>query len=532
MAEGGNKYWVIIQAVLEQIKQSQVEAAFKNTRPVTIDVNIANKNAKEQIAKIESQLGSIGDKVKTQAIFKSDELTKYSAEVTHIASGVQTVSKYIVDVNKEGQQTTTLIDSIATQTSKLSLIEQQSLGVYKEKTKALQLQEMEINRVKNIEQQRQTEEYNLNAKLKTLTEQRQLDEYNSAGKTAAQQKAINEKRQKEEYDLNAKLKALMEERQKAEYDSASKIYMKQKSLAENRQKQEYDLNAKAIQQQENLAESTKKYELQLEGFRTKHADAYRVGGNEIEKLDAKVKNLIKSNTGTTTSTHKLKNAQLELGNAVAKTEKKMAIANQATDNLGTSLLKAMKKTVIWATAMTVLYGSLRKFQEGIQYITDLNTEMTNIQIVTGDTDAQVSKLAGDYNELAKKLGVTTLEVAKGNLEWARQGKSAEDSSKLLRASVMMGKLANLEQAQSTEYLTSIINGYKLSIEEVMPTIDKLVALDNAYATSVGEVAEALQKTASTSKLAGVSLDQMAAMISIVSDTMRAAPETIGQAFSR
>jgi hypothetical protein len=49
---------------------------------------------------------------------------------------------------------------------------------------------------------------------------------------------------------------------------------------------------------------------------------------------------------------------------------------------------------------------------------------------------------------------------------------------------MMAKLANMDQAESTEVLTAIINGYKLSLEEVMPTIDSLVSLDNQFASSV------------------------------------------------
>jgi hypothetical protein len=50
----------------------------------------------------------------------------------------------------------------------------------------------------------------------------------------------------------------------------------------------------------------------------------------------------------------------------------------------------------------------------------------------------------------------------------------------------MAKLANMDQAESTEVLTAIINGYKLSLSEVNPTISKLISLDNAYASSVGK----------------------------------------------
>ena len=523
MAEGGNKYWVIIQAALEKIKQSQIEDAFKNIKPVTIDVNIANKNAKEQIARIESQLGSIGDKVKTQAIFKSDELTKYSAEVTHIASGVQTVSKYIVDVNKEGKQTTTLVDSISTQTSKLSLIEQQSLGIYKEKAKALQLQETEINRVKNIEQQRQTEEYNINAKLKALTEQRQLDEYNSAGKTAAQQKAINEKRQKEEYDLNAKLKALMEERQKAEYDSIGKVETRRKEISEKRQKEEYDNIAKSVQQQEKLTESANTYQKRLDDLKITHKEAFK--SEDVQKLAGETQDLINTTRAGTDVTKELKNSYGALDTEIKNVD-------TSNKSFGKTISDNIKKVFQWAVATGAIYGSLRQIKEGIQYITDLNTEMTNIGLVTGQTTKELSGMTTEFNSMAKSLGTTTLEVASGATEWIRQGRSASDTMILLKNSTMLSKLGNIEAADATSKLTATVNAYNISAEDSIEIVDTLVALDNTLAASTQGIADGMQKASSMAKQAGVSYQNLASYIGVVISNTQQSGDTIGQAFSR
>jgi len=77
---------------------------------------------------------------------------------------------------------------------------------------------------------------------------------------------------------------------------------------------------------------------------------------------------------------------------------------------------------------------------------------------------------------------------------------------------MMSKLANMDTAQATEYLTSMINGFKISVEDVVPTIDKLVALDNAFATSVSEIAAAMQRTSNVAQQEGVTFDQLAGYI--------------------
>ena len=282
--------------------------------------------------------------------------------------------------------------------------------------------------------------------------------------------------------------------------------------------------------QKKLTDLSEKYKLQLESLKTVHADAFGKGDTSIEESERKYLNLIDSFKKGNATTQEVSNAFIDLKNKVKDVENGFDSSRAHTDAFTTAISKNIMKVFQWAIATTAIYGSLRKIEEGVEYVTALNAEMTNVQIVTGNTSEEINRLSGEYNKLAKELGVTTLEVAKGNLEWIRQGKSVEDSSELLRASVMLAKLANLDQAESTEYLTSVINGYKLSIDEVMPTIDKLIALDNSYASSAGEVSAALQKTASTAKQAGVSFDQLAAMITVVSDVSRIAPETIGNAF--
>jgi hypothetical protein len=184
---------------------------------------------------------------------------------------------------------------------------------------------------------------------------------------------------------------------------------------------------------------------------------------------------------TTAQTRQMTN----LSNEVKNTGKAMQSVGKMSLSLSAQLAEAFKKIGLWAVATGAWYGAVHEIQMATQYVKDLDKELTNIRIVTGQTKEEVNLLAKEYNSLAKELGVTTLEVVRGSLSWSRQGKSASETAELLKASVMLGKLANLGQAQSTEYLTSIINGYKLSLEDVMPTVSKLVGLDNAYATSVG-----------------------------------------------
>ena len=96
----------------------------------------------------------------------------------------------------------------------------------------------------------------------------------------------------------------------------------------------------------------------------------------------------------------------------------------------------------------------------IEKTKEFDKTMTEVQMVTNQTDTSVRKTLASYSELAKELGTTTDVVAKGNLEWLRQGKSAEDSAKLIRASTMMSTLGAMESSEATQKLTAWVRaGY-------------------------------------------------------------------------
>lgn len=205
-------------------------------------------------------------------------------------------------------------------------------------------------------------------------------------------------------------------------------------------------------------------------------------------------------------------------------------AQKEVDGLTGRIGGAIKKTLEWAVATGAVYTSLQQLKQGIQFISDLDESMTNIRIVTGMTREEIDALTKDFNGLAKELNATTLEVSEGALEWFRQGKTIEEANELVTNSIMASKLANMESAEATEYLTSIINGFKLEATEVTGVLDKLVAVDNESATSVAELAEALKRSSSSANQAGVDFDTLTAYIATVSSVTRRSAGSIGESF--
>lgn len=170
------------------------------------------------------------------------------------------------------------------------------------------------------------------------------------------------------------------------------------------------------------------------------------------------------------------------------------------------------------------------FKQAIQTVKELNVAMTDVQMVAMTTDEETGKLANTYSKLAKQLGATTQEIAEGSVEWLRQGKTLEEVESLMEATMTMSKVGAIDAGSATEYLTSTLNGYKMSAQDAMSVVDKMSAVDLAAATSVEELALALQKTANMARTTGVELDEIIGMIATVSEVTRQAPEIVGTSF--
>lgn len=180
------------------------------------------------------------------------------------------------------------------------------------------------------------------------------------------------------------------------------------------------------------------------------------------------------------------------------------------------------------------YRVLEQVSQGIRKVVDtsaeLNKAQTDLQIVTGKSNAEMVSLMGKYNELAKDLSVTTIDVASGADEWLRQGKSVAETNELIKDSVILSKVGQIDAAEATKYLTSAMNGFKAETSDVIGIVDKLTNVDLESATSAGGLAEAMSKCANSADVAGVSMDALIGYIATVAEVTQKSDSVVGESF--
>ena len=188
--------------------------------------------------------------------------------------------------------------------------------------------------------------------------------------------------------------------------------------------------------------------------------------------------------------------------------------------------KALKNFTLYTITIKFLKKVLREVQ---QTIIQLDKSLTEQAMVTDLTRQQTYKLLKSYQELASQIGATTKEVASVATEYMKQGKSVQDALILTQAAVSAAKIAGISAADSVNYLTTALNGFRLSAEDAMLVSDKFAAVAASSATDYNELAIALSKVASQANLAGMSIDYTTALLAKGLETTREAPETMGTA---
>lgn len=196
-------------------------------------------------------------------------------------------------------------------------------------------------------------------------------------------------------------------------------------------------------------------------------------------------------------------------------------------SLSTMLKSAIERFAVWGIAMRVWTGIGNAISDCTNYIIDLNTAMTNIRVVTMDTQEATEKLLETYNQLGQELGANTLDIAEGAVDWLRQGYSQADTTELVKNSTILSKLALIDNAQATEYLTSALKGYKLEAQDAIGVIDQLVSIDLEAATSAGDMAEAMSRTANMANTTGFEMNELLGMIATMSEVTQNSASTIG-----
>lgn len=166
----------------------------------------------------------------------------------------------------------------------------------------------------------------------------------------------------------------------------------------------------------------------------------------------------------------------------------------------------------------------REALEIVKQYDDINVDL---QLATGEDKGYVKGLISDYAELGNELSTLTQTVAESADNFLRQGRSIEETNKLIEDSIVLSKVAKTSGENASEILTATINGFQLAASEGSKVNDVLTSIDLHSASDASGIGDALTKVASMAKNTGLSLEKTAAMIATVKNATQDADSVIG-----
>lgn len=244
--------------------------------------------------------------------------------------------------------------------------------------------------------------------------------------------------------------------------------------------------------------------------------------NELSVSLIDVKNRVKDADST-----QLKDLKKEFRNITSEAK----ALGQTGDSVFNKLVKNSQNFLNFLGSATIVMSGIRLFQNMIAEVKNLDRVYVDLQQATGMTRSEVGKLMTTYSELGQELGATSIDIANAAADWLRQGKTIAETNELIRDSMILSKIGQINSADATTYLTSAMKGYKVEVKDVIGIVDKLSAVDMASATSVAGLAEGMAQVANNANIAGISMDKLLGYLAIIGETTGASMSSVGNSLS-
>lgn len=215
---------------------------------------------------------------------------------------------------------------------------------------------------------------------------------------------------------------------------------------------------------------------------------------------------------------------------IKQVEQSAKSATSSTKSFGDTLQKSLNigsAAAITAKGIRMIESAAK---DAVTAVKDIDGAITDLRMATGESYKNVQNLVKGYNQMGQAIGATTTEVTDSADAWLRQGNSVKETNTLIKDSMILSKVGQIDSADATKYLTSAMKGYGVAVEDVLGIVDKLTAVDLVSATDAGGLAEAMSRTAETADMAGVSMDKLLGYLAVTGEVTQKSMSSIGESF--
>lgn len=146
----------------------------------------------------------------------------------------------------------------------------------------------------------------------------------------------------------------------------------------------------------------------------------------------------------------------------------------------------------------------------VKQATDYSSALAKLSTIADTTQTPLDDLDASIMALSDSTGMGAAEIAEASYQAISAGQSTKDAVGFVEQANVLARAGFTSMTTATDTLTSVLNAYGLSADQVSSVSDKLIITQNLGKTSVDELGASMGKVIPTAAMYGVNLDQLSA----------------------
>lgn len=207
---------------------------------------------------------------------------------------------------------------------------------------------------------------------------------------------------------------------------------------------------------------------------------------------------------------------ITIGVNTAGAAKGVTALNTATKQTGIVAADAVKKFAAWYAIAGVVTGVTGAFKDALATMKAVDTQLTNIQKVSGMSAQSLKQIGDAAYEVASQYGVAADEYLSAVYTFQKAGLGTE-SAKLGELATKTMLVGDTTADVASQFLIATNAAWNLggSVEKLSMVVDQADYINNNYATSLDKLSEGMPIVASTAANMNMSVEETMAVLGTI-----------------
>lgn len=216
---------------------------------------------------------------------------------------------------------------------------------------------------------------------------------------------------------------------------------------------------------------------------TESREAYAALKREVDQLKAAASGANKD----AESLRNLKSATSSVNSTLKETEATLVRNGNATEKFSAKIGNLVQKFSSWFTITQVIMYTIRSIKKMVSASVELNSALTQMQIVTKASDSEMRAFSDSAAKAAKRVGSDITDFVSSATTYARLGQTMEESEWMAEYTAKLQALGEIDVSDAQDAVTSIIKAFDIDPMQIDKVMDKLITVGKQIAQTYGDI---------------------------------------------